>query len=95
MTETTQWMDVEFANLNLGDVRLNRRAKKIIEQFMGKPSASIPQGCGGWSETMATYRFLENEAVEWRDIMAPHWVQTQSRMTEHPVVLCIQDSSEL
>ncbi|WP_441295166.1 IS4 family transposase [Massilia glaciei] len=95
MTEATQWMDVEFKNLDLGDARLDKRARKIVEQFMTNLSASIPQGCGGWSETMATYRFLENEAVEWRNIMAPHWEQTQIRMTKHPVVLCIQDSTEL
>jgi len=38
---------------------------------------------------------LENEAVEWRDIMAPHWAQIEKRMSEHRVVLCIQDSTEL
>jgi hypothetical protein len=95
MTELTQWADVEFADLDLGDARRDNRARKIIEQFSAKPSTSIPQTCNGWSETIATYRFLENEAVEWRDIMAPHWAQTEKRMIEHPVVLCIQDTTEL
>ena len=47
------------------------------------------------SLTMAAYRFLGNEAVDWRDIMAPHWEQTQRRMQGHPVMLCLQDTTEL
>lgn len=95
MTESTHWADVEFAELDLGDARLDSRAKKIMGQFSNRPSASIPKSCNGWGETIATYRFLENDAVEWRDIMAPHWAQTQQRMCEHPVILCLQDTTEL
>lgn len=66
-----------------------------MARFADKPSASIPKSCNGWGETIATYRFLENDAVEWRDIMAPHWTKTQQRMSEHPVILCLQDTTEL
>jgi hypothetical protein len=95
MTESTHWTDVEFADIDLGDARLDSRARKIMARFSDKPSASIPKSCNGWGETIATYRFLENDAVEWRDIMAPHWAQTQQRMSEHPVILCLQDTTEL
>ena len=95
MTELTHWTDVEFADMDLGDSRLDSRAKKIMARFSDKPSASIPKSCNGWSETIATYRFLENDAVEWRDIMAPHWTQTQRRMGEYPVILCLQDTTEV
>jgi len=66
-----------------------------MEQFTAKPTASIPDACDSWSETCAAYRFLGNSKVEWREIMAPHWAQTQSRMHAHPIVLCIQDTTEL
>jgi hypothetical protein len=95
MTESTHWTNVEFADIDLGDARLDSRARKIMARFSDKPSASIPKSCNGWGETIATYRFLENDAVEWRDIMAPHWAQTQQRMGEHPVILCLQDTTEL
>lgn len=95
MTESTQWTDTEFEDLDLGDARLNKRAKKIAEQFSKRPGASITGSSNGWSESMGAYRFMENEAVEWRDIMAPHWAKTESRMREHPVILCIQDTTEL
>ena len=95
MTESTHWTNVEFADIDLGDSRLDSRARKIMARFSDKPSASIPKSCNGWGETIATYRFLENDAVEWRDIMAPNWAQTQQRMAEHPVILCLQDTTEL
>lgn len=66
-----------------------------MERFAVDPAASIPAACGGWSETMGAYRFLGNDAVEWQDIMAPHWQQTRQRMRGKPVVLCLQDTTEL
>lgn len=66
-----------------------------MERFATDPAASIPEACDGWGETIAAYRFLGNESVDWRDIMAPHWQQTQSRMQNEPVVLCLQDTTEL
>lgn len=81
--------------MDLGDERLNKRAKTLMERFSAKPTASIPMASQGWAETIATYRFLGNENIEWRDIMAPHWAQTQQRMGAHAVVLCLQDTTEL
>lgn len=66
-----------------------------MERFAANPSASIPDACDSWSETCAAYRFLGNADVEWRDILEPHWARTQERMHAHPVVLCIQDTTEL
>lgn len=89
------WTDQEFAGLDLGDGRLNKRAKILMERFAANPTASIPDACDSWSETCAAYRFLGNAKAAWRDILAPHWEQTQVRMRAHPVVLCIQDTTEL
>lgn len=66
-----------------------------MERFAANPTASIPDACDSWSETCAAYRFLGNDEVKWRDILAPHWAQTQTRMGAHPIVLCIQDTTEL
>jgi hypothetical protein len=95
MTDVTHWAELEFAELDLGDKRRENRARKIVEDFATRPSASIPKTCNGWDETKATYRFLENDAIEWRAIMEPHWAMTEKRMAEHPVVLCLQDTTEL
>lgn len=90
-----RWTDHEFAGLDLGDTRLNKRAKILMERFAANPEASIPAACDGWSETVAAYRFLSNTDVDWRDILAPHWARTQERMRAYPVMLCIQDTTEL
>lgn len=66
-----------------------------MERFAADPTASIPDACHGWGETMAAYRFLGNEAVGWRDILAPHWARTRQRMQDHAVMLCVQDTTEL
>lgn len=51
--------------------------------------------CHSWSETCAAYRFPGNPDVEWQDIMAPHWEQTQIQMSAYPIVLCLQVTTEL
>ena len=60
-----------------------------------QPTGSIPQACGGWPETKAAYRLLDNPAVEWREILDVHSQRTVERMVGQPVVLCIQDTTEL
>eukprot|EP01032_Pedospumella_encystans_P034621 gene34621-39141_t len=37
-----RWTDHEFAGLDLGDGRLNKRAKILMERFAANPEASIP-----------------------------------------------------
>ena len=66
-----------------------------MERFTAKPTASIPEACDSWSETCAAYRFLGKDEVSWESILALHWQRTRERMQDHPVVLCIQDTTEL
>jgi hypothetical protein len=94
-TESTPWTQTEFEQLELGDARLNKRARLLMERLAADPMASVPKACRGWGETMAAYRFFDNDSVEWPAILAPHWEQTQTRMRAHPVILCLQDTTEL
>jgi hypothetical protein len=89
------WAAEEFVDLDLGDQRLNRRLHKLAETFARQPMSSIPAACGGWAETQAAYRFFAQDNIGWRDILAPHWQSSAARMGEHPVVLCLQDTTEL
>jgi hypothetical protein len=93
--ETCGWAYKELAGVNLGDVRRNKRAKRLLTRLAEKPTASIPHACHNWAETLGAYRFMENSTFEWRDIMRPHWERTCERMREHEVVLCIQDTTVL
>jgi len=93
--ESTHWAATEFAQLDLGDARLDKRARILMERFAADPTASVPKACHGWGETMGAYRFFGNESVDWRDILAPHWQKSQQRMRAQPVVLCLQDTTQL
>jgi len=66
-----------------------------MERFAADPTASVPKACHGWGETMGAYRFFDNDSVDWQAIMAPHWQKTQQRTAALPVVLCLQDTTEL
>lgn len=66
-----------------------------METMAATPTASVPKACNGWGETMAAYRFFDNDGVDWRAILAPHWQQTEQRMAGQAVMLCLQDTTEL
>lgn len=66
------WAAEEFATVELGDKRLNSRLVKLAEQLAAKPTASIPGACGGWGDTAAAYRMLDNERCDWREIIEAH-----------------------
>jgi hypothetical protein len=85
----------ELQGINLGDQRLNRRSKHVIEALGANPEASINAACPGWGDTQAAYRFFNNGAVSPEQILAPHRAATQRRMAEYPVVLIVQDTTEL
>ncbi|KAG0163662.1 hypothetical protein DFQ28_011523 [Apophysomyces sp. BC1034] len=74
---------------------MNKRARTLMERMAAKPTAGVPQACRGWGETMAAYRFFDNDEVEWSAILEPHWQQTERRMAAQSVVLCLQDTTEL
>lgn len=93
--DSDSWAYRELEGVNLGDARRNERAKAMLTRLAESPTVSIPHACRGWAETLGAYRFLENPAFEWRDILQPHWDCTLDRMREHAVVLCIQDTTGL
>lgn len=85
----------ELEGIDLGDKRLNQRGSQVLETLAADPAASVNAACGGWSETIAAYRFFDNKAVEPDKILQPHIEATKRRMKEHPVVLIAQDTTEL
>ena len=51
------WAALELRHTHLGDKRLNRRLVRVVEELRARPTASVPQACGNWADTKATYRF--------------------------------------
>ena len=62
------WAAEEFATVNLGhkrpNKRLNKRLVKVVQQSADKPSKSMPTASGGWGDTAAAYRMLDNERCD-------------------------------
>jgi len=85
----------ELIGIDLGDKRLNERSKRLLEALAENPEASVNGACDGWSATVAAYRFFDNDAVMPKKILRPHCEATICRMREHPVVLLVQDTTEL
>jgi len=81
--------------VELGDARRVKRLIRLIEDLSAHPTKSIPVASGGFAETKAAYRLLDNPALEWRELLEVHTHRTVERMQGHPVVLCIQDTTEL
>jgi hypothetical protein len=44
---------------------------------------------------VAAYRFLSHESVSWDDVMQDHWQASEQRIAQHPVVLYLQNTTEL
>lgn len=81
-------------NVDLEDKRLNDRMAVILDQLGGHPSASISAASGGYAETMAAYRFFDNEKTGFENILQPHIEATCERIAQQPVVILAQDTTE-
>lgn len=85
----------ELDGIQLGDERLNRRSKRVLEDLAANPEASVNSACEGWSDTLAAYRFFDNPAVTPEKILQPHRDASVRRIREHAVALIVQDTTEL
>lgn len=85
----------ELKGINLGDKRLNKRSKIVLESLAANPEASVNAANDGWAKTTGAYRFFDNSAVLPDEILRPHAKATLDRVAEHPVVLLVQDTTEL
>ena len=93
-SDQDSWIDEEMKHLELGDKRLEARARKIICAFSQNPTASIPEFCGDWAATHAAYSFFSNDMAQAGQVLESQRQATLERTREHNLVLAIQDSSD-
>jgi hypothetical protein len=68
----------------------------VVEDLAAQPTASVPEACeGDWAAIKGAYRFFDSEAVSPGAIRAAHQRATIERSRSHPVILAIQDTTEL
>ena len=90
-----QWAVEEMKAADLADKRLDDRLAQVLSLLGQRPTASIPAACGGHAETTGAYRFFNNEKVAPRGILQPHYDCTKQRIAENPVVVLVQDTTEI
>ena len=95
MDNEGSWAAEEFATVELGDKRRNKRLIELAKQRAGQPNGSISSSCGSAAATKAAYRLLDNEEVGAEEILAGHYVSTIQRAQAEEIVLAVQDTTEL
>lgn len=83
----------EFRDAALGDRRLTKRLGQIASALAQQPDASIPMATGNWGQACAAYRFFDNPAVDFANLLAAHSAQTRQRAASEAVVLAINDTT--
>lgn len=90
------WVDTEFAGARVYDGRLRKRLQVLARDFFAQPRALIPEACGGSvAKTKAAYRFFDNDQIDMQSLLRGHVEATAQRMTEHAIVLAVQDTTTL
>ena len=90
-----RWAQATFGEVRLGDERRVRRAVKLATAIAQEPNVSLPKQLGQRKEVQATYRFLQSAQVSYEALMRPHLLQTREQCEQQPVVLLVQDTTEL
>jgi Transposase DNA-binding len=85
----------EFKEAELGDRRLEQRLNRIVTAVSAAPSKGFPQVMASEAELEGLYRFLGNERVSWKQILAPHQEATGERCRAEQLVVVAHDTTEL
>jgi hypothetical protein len=95
-----EWAQHEFGGAQLGDLRLERRLVECARALGVQPGRAF---CGAASGDVAAvkahYRFIglpdAQAAVTMYTMLGPHRQRTVQRMMAQPLVLCVQDGTQL
>lgn len=93
--DTRRWALEHFGRVRLGDVRLERRVVDVAARLAQRPASSLPQQMGSACALKAAYRVLDHPCVSQEQLERPHWERTRERAAAQPLVLLVQDGTEL
>jgi len=98
--EGPHWAQHEFGGAELGDLRLGRRLVQCARALGLQPGRAFCGAANGdVAAVKAYYRLIglpdAQEDVSMRSMLAPHRQRTLQRMMAQPLVLCVQDGTEL
>src|SRR5712691_3429619 len=89
------WAEQTFGRVQLQDRRRTRRAVQAASKLAENPLGSLPAQMHTWKETQALYRLLDEPDVTFAALMQPHFQQTREQALSSPVVLLMQDTTDI
>jgi Domain of unknown function (DUF4338)/Transposase DNA-binding/Transposase Tn5 dimerisation domain len=92
---SADWAQQELSRARLGDARLQARLVTLARDFYARPRAQIPQACGSRAKAKAAYRFFDHRDTTMDAILQSHYEASAARVSTHPVVLAVQDTTSL
>jgi hypothetical protein len=90
-----QWAERTFGGVQLHDLRRSKRAVQVASNLAENPLGSLPAQMHTWKETKALYRLLDEPDVTFAALMYPHLQQTREQAMSSPVVLLVQDTTDI
>lgn len=91
----TAWAAAELQYAELGDVRRQKRLIRIVSDLAAQPNASVPQASGNLAATQAAYEFWQSPYIKPEAIALSHQRSSLERVKQQPIVIAIQDTTEL
>src|SRR5262247_3998835 len=95
LPDDDMWAVTEFAEAELGDLRRTQRVVELATVLAQRPGASLPEACGDRATLKAAYRFFDNAAIDPQNLLDSHVDATLARHATIPLVLAVQDTTEL
>jgi hypothetical protein len=83
----------EFAEAELGDARRTSRLLKVVAALAKHPDKSLPDVLGTSAALEGAYRLLNNECVNFDDLLEVHREQTVRRAEQAGEVLVLHDTT--
>jgi hypothetical protein len=91
-----QWIQHQFAAVDMNDARLDKRAVEIAQGCAEHPEKSLSGRFADWAGLQAAYRFFRNPKVTHQALQQPHYQEVLKKaFWAEELVLFIQDGSEL
>src|SRR6266576_6400336 len=95
LLDPKSWAEQTFGGVQLHDRRRTRRTVQAESLLGENPLGSLPAQMHTWKETKALYRLLDEPDVTFAALMEPHFQQTREHALSSPVVLLVQDTTDI
>ncbi len=89
------WVKDEMKKLDIGDKRLDKRTKLVLQAVGNKPDKPFTQQFQSTGELKACYRLFDSDLINSKTILEPHFAKTIERIQECKLVVIASDSTSL